>query len=172
VAETAVRRVRWLGVTLVNTCIASFVISHFEATIERMVALAVLMPIVAAMGGNAGMQVVTVTVRALATRQLTSANTLRMVGKELVVGGINGLVFATIMGTVSALWFGDKSLGFVLAAAMVFNMVWAGFAGTMMPLLIDRFGADPAIAAGPFLTTTTDVLGFLSFLGLATLFLL
>ena len=172
VRETAPRRVRWLIVTLINTCIASFVISHFEGTISRMVALAVLMPIVAAMGGNAGMQVVAVTVRALATRQLTAANMLRVVSKELIVGGVNGIVFAAIMGTVAALWFHDGRLGLVLAAAMVFNMVWAGFAGTMLPLLIARSGADPAIAAGPFLTTTTDVLGFLSFLGLATLFLL
>ena len=172
VMETATRRVRWLIVTLINTCIASFVISHFETTIERMVALAVLMPTVAAMGGNAGMQAVTVTVRALATRQLTAANTLRVVGKELIVGGINGVVFAIILGGIAALWFSDQRLGLVLAAAMVFNMVWAGFAGTMMPLLIARYGADPAIAAGPLLTTTTDVLGFLSFLGLATLFLL
>jgi magnesium transporter len=172
VRETAPRRVRWLIVTLINTCIASFVISHFEGTISRMVALAVLMPIVAAMGGNAGMQVVAVTVRALATRQLTAANMSRVVSKELIVGGVNGIVFAAIMGTVAALWFHDSRLGLVLAAAMVFNMVWAGFAGTMLPLLIARSGADPAIAAGPFLTTTTDVLGFLSFLGLATLFLL
>jgi magnesium transporter len=172
VRETAPRRVRWLIVTLINTCIASFVISHFEGTISRMVALAVLMPIVAAMGGNAGMQVVAVTVRALATRQLTAANMFRVVSKELLVGGVNGIVFAAIMGTIAALWFHDIRLGLVLAAAMVFNMVWAGFAGTMLPLLIARSGADPAIAAGPFLTTTTDVLGFLSFLGLATLFLL
>ena len=172
VRETAPRRVRWLIVTLINTLIASFVISHFETTIERMVALAVLMPIVAAMGGNAGMQVVTVMVRALATRQVTPANMFRVVSKELIVGGVNGIVFATVMGTVAALWFNDASLGLVLAAAMVFNMIWAGFAGTMLPLLIARCGVDPAIAAGPFLTTTTDVLGFLSFLGLATLFLL
>jgi magnesium transporter len=172
VRETAPRRVRWLIVTLINTLIASFVISHFETTIERMVALAVLMPIVAAMGGNAGMQVVTVMVRALATRQVTPANMLRVVSKELIVGGVNGIVFAAVMGTVAALWFNDASLGLVLAAAMVFNMIWAGFAGTMLPLLIARCGVDPAIAAGPFLTTTTDVLGFLSFLGLATLFLL
>ena len=172
IIETARHRVRWLSVTLINAVIASFVISYFEATIERMVALAVLMPIVAAMGGNAGMQAVTVTVRSLSSKQLTAANAARVVVKELTVGGINGAVFAVLVGAVAAIWFRDIHLGLVLATAMVFNMVWAGFAGTMIPLLADRVGVDPAVAAGPFLTTTTDVLGFLSFLGLAALFLL
>jgi magnesium transporter len=169
---TVVRRTRWLLVTLMNTLIASFVISRFEATIEEIVALAILMPIVAAMGGNAGMQVVTVTVRALATRELTSSNAGRVMGKEVVVGVVNGVVFAAIMGSVAAAWFQNLELGMVLAGAMTFNMIWAGFAGTMIPLALQRTGLDPAIAAGPFLTTTTDVLGFFSFLGLATLFLL
>jgi len=169
---TAIRRLRWLLVTLVNTIVASVVISRFEGTIEEIVALAILMPIVAAMGGNAGMQVVTVTVRALATRALTPRNTLRVIGKEVVVGLANGLVFASIMGTIAGLWFGRLDLALVLAAAMIFNMAWAGLAGTLIPLSLDRFGFDPAIAAGPFLTTTTDVLGFFVFLGLATSFLL
>lgn len=171
--ETALRRMRWLVVTLINTLIASAVISQFDTTIEQLVALAILMPIVAAMGGNAGMQVVTVTVRALATRDLTpGANVWRAVAKELIVAAINALVFATIMGTVAALWFHNPPLGLVLAAAMIFNMLWAGLAGTLIPLTLSRLGMDPAISAGPFLTTTTDVLGFFSFLGLATLFLL
>jgi magnesium transporter len=170
--STVVRRTRWLLVTLMNTIVASFVISRFETTIEEIVALAILMPIVAAMGGNAGMQVVAVMVRALATRELTSSNAGRVVGKEVVVGVVNGLVFATIMGGVAAAWFQNLALGLVLGAAMVFNMIWAGFAGTMIPLALQRVGLDPAIAAGPFLTTTTDVLGFFSFLGLATLFLI
>jgi len=169
---TVKRRIRWLLVTLVNTIIASFVISRFEGTLEQLVAVAVLMPIVAAMGGNAGMQVVTVTVRALATRSVTSRNTLRLVGRELLVGLINGVCLATIMGSLAALWFGLPSLALVLVAAMIFNMVWAGLAGTLIPLTLDRFGFDPAVAAGPFLTTTTDVLGFFVFLGLATIFLL
>lgn len=169
---TAWRRVRWLAITLVNTIIASVVISHFAATIAQAVVLAVLMPIVAAMGGNAGMQVVTVTVRALATRDLSPRNTLRVVGKEMVIGAINGVVFATIMGSIAALWFGDPVVAGVLAAAMVLNMLWAGLAGTLIPLALVRVGIDPAVAAGPFLTTTTDVLGFFIFLGLATLVLL
>ncbi|BBK30248.1 magnesium transporter [Stella humosa] len=172
VMDTARTRIRWLLVTLVNTLIASTVISQFEATIERIVALAVLMPIVAAMGGNAGMQVVTVVVRALATRDLAPDNVRRVVLKELGVGVLNGVVFASILGTVAGLWFADVRIGLVLAAAMVFNMVWAGLAGAMIPILIQRMKIDPAVGAGPFLTTTTDVLGFFSFLGLATLFLI
>jgi magnesium transporter len=166
------QRVRWLVVTLINTVIAATVISQFQDTIQHLVALAVLMPIVAAMGGNAGVQVITVTVRALATRDITpQSNLLRIVGKELIVGFLNALVFAAILGVAAGYWFGHAELGFVLAAAMIFNMVWAGFAGTLIPLAMDRLGFDPAIGAGPFLTTTTDVLGFFSFLGLATLFL-
>jgi magnesium transporter len=171
--ETAWRRLRWLVVTLVNTLIAATVISQFDATIEQLVALAILMPIVAAMGGNAGMQVVTVTVRALATRDLTpGSNIFRVVLKELLVAAMNAAVFAVIMGTIAAVWFDNPALGAVLAVAMIFNMLWAGLAGTLIPLTLSRLGMDPAISAGPFLTTTTDVLGFFSFLGLATLFLL
>jgi magnesium transporter len=169
---TAWRRMRWLIVTLINTLIASSVISRFGATIEQLVALAVLMPIVAAMGGNAGMQVVTVTVRALATRDLSpGSNVWRSVGKEMVVASINAAVFALLMGAIAATWFHYPALGGVLAAATVVNMMWAGLAGTVIPMALARMGLDPAIAAGPFLTTTTDVLGFFSFLGLATLFL-
>jgi magnesium transporter len=171
--ETAWRRIRWLGVTLVNTLIAATVISQFDATIEQLVALAILMPIVAAMGGNAGMQVVTVTVRALATRDLTpGSNVWRAVLKEVLIAAMNAAVFSLIMGTIAAVWFNNPALGVVLGAAMIFNMLWAGLAGTLIPLTLSRFGMDPAISAGPFLTTTTDVLGFFSFLGLATLFLL
>jgi magnesium transporter len=171
--ETAWRRLRWLFVTLVNTIVAATVISQFDATIEQIVALAVLMPIVAAMGGNAGMQAVTVTVRALATRDLTpGSNIARAVGKELLVNAGNALVFAAVMGLVAGLWFENRDLGLVLAAAMIFNMAWAGLAGTVIPILLHRMELDPAVSAGPFLTTTTDVLGFFSFLGLATLFLL
>jgi magnesium transporter len=169
---TAFRRVQWLVVTLINTLIASVVISRFEGTIGQYPSLAVLMPITAAMGGNAGVQVITVTVRALATREITpNSNVLRIIGKELLVGLMNACVFAAILGTLGALWFGHVELGFVLAGAMIFNMVWAGFAGTVIPLVMDRLGFDPATGAGPFLTTTTDCLGFFSFLGLATLFL-
>jgi magnesium transporter len=165
-------RVQWLVITLINTILASLVISQFQRTIESLVALAVLMPIVAAMGGNAGMQVVTVTVRAIATNELQPGTVARVILKEILVAASNGIIFALIMGTISGLWFHDWRLSGVLAAAMLFNMMWSGIAGTMIPLTLARFGVDPAIAAGPFLTTTTDVLGFFLFLGLATVFLL
>jgi magnesium transporter len=171
--EVAWARVRWLFVTLINAAIASSVILQFEATIEEIVALAVLMPIVAAMGGNAGVQVVATIVRALATRRVSPwSSPWRVIGKEVSVNALNGVFFAVVVGTVAALWFGSWPLGGVLAGAMIFNMVWAGFAGAVIPLTLARLKVDPAIGAGPFLTTTTDVLGFFSFLGLATLFLL
>jgi magnesium transporter len=169
--QTALRRIKWLIVTLVNTVLAASVISRFEATIEQLVALAVLMPIVAVMGGNSGMQVVTIAVRALATRDLSQANAVRVLGKEMGVALINSVVFAIVMGAVAWAWFGRWDLALVLSGAMIFNMVWAGFAGIAIPLTLERYGVDPAVAAGPFLTTTTDVLGFFVFLGLATLFL-
>ncbi|WP_395021856.1 magnesium transporter [Dongia sp.] len=169
---TAFRRIQWLVVTLINTLIAVAVISRFEGMIGQFPSLAVLMPITAAMGGNAGVQVITVTVRALATKDITpNSNVWRIIAKELLVGLMNACIFALILGTIGALWYGHIELGFVLAAAMIFNMVWAGFAGTVIPLVMDRLGLDPATGAGPFLTTTTDCLGFFSFLGLATLFL-
>jgi magnesium transporter len=170
--QTAFRRIRWLLVTLFNTILAASVISRFETTIEQLVALAVLMPIVAAMGGNAGMQVVTVAVRALATRDLTHANAYKVLGKEISVALMTSVVFAAVMGVIAWVWFGRWDLALVLSGAMIFNIIWAGFAGIAIPLTLQRMGVDPAVAAGPFLTTTTDVLGFFVFLGLATLFLL
>ncbi len=169
---TARGRVQWLVVTLVNTILASLVISQFQKTIESLVALAVLMPIVAAMGGNAGMQVVTVMVRALATKEIQPGTVTRVVVKEILIGASNGVIFALVLGLIAGLWFNDWKLSSVLAAAMLFNMMWSGMAGTLIPLTLSRLGIDPAIAAGPFLTTTTDVLGFFLFLGLATMFLL
>lgn len=170
--ETAWRRFQWLFVTLINNIIAAAVISRFEATIEQMVALAVLMPMVAAMGGNAGTQVVTVVVRGLATKELSPSNVARVAAKEIGVGLLNGTGFALLAGTLAAFWFENAALGAVLGGAMLFNIVWAGLAGTLIPMALVRFRIDPAIAAGPFLTTTTDVLGFFCFLGLATQFLL
>ncbi len=170
--ETAWRRSHWLFVTLINNIIAATVISRFEATIEQMVALAVLMPMVAAMGGNAGTQVVTVVIRGLATKELSPGNIARVAVKEIGVGVLNGVGFALIAGLLAAFWFENAALGAVLGGALVFNMIWAGFAGTVIPMALVRFRIDPAIAAGPFLTTTTDVLGFFCFLGLATHFLL
>lgn len=170
--STSYSRIGWLLVTLFNTLVAVTVISQFQHTIEKMVALAVLMPICAAMSGNAGMQVVTVTVRAIANRELAGSNMKRAIWKEVFVGLINGVVFGAMMGSAAALWFDDSALGMILGFALIFNMVWAAVAGVVLPIVIDRMGMDPAISAGPFLTTTTDLLGFATFLGLATIFLL
>jgi len=175
-SDTALRttrtRARWLLVNLGTAILASMVIALFDATIEQIVALAVLMPIVASMGGNAGTQTLTVAVRALATRELTAANALRVVGKEIVVGGLNGVLFAILVGVVAAIWFSAPTLGIVIASAMVINMLVAGLAGTLIPLGLERASIDPAVAATVFLTTITDVVGFFVFLGLAALFLL
>ena len=175
-SDTALRTTRtrasWLLVNLGTAILASMVIALFDATIEQIVALAVLMPIVASMGGNAGTQTLTVAVRALATRELTAANALRVVGKEVVVGGLNGILFAILVGVVAAIWFSAPTLGIVIASAMVINMLVAGLAGTLIPLSLERAGIDPAVAATVFLTTITDVVGFFVFLGLAALFLL
>ena len=170
--RTTRTRASWLLVNLATAVLASMVIALFDATIEQIVALAVLMPIVASMGGNAGTQTLTVAVRALATHELTTANAMRVVGKEVIVGGLNGVLFAILVGLVAAIWFGAPTLGYVIAAAMVINMLVAGLAGTLIPLGLDRAGIDPAIAATVLLTTITDVVGFFVFLGLAAMFLL
>ncbi|MBM3644495.1 MAG: magnesium transporter [Alphaproteobacteria bacterium] len=170
--RTATMRAWWLTVNLATAIAASFVIGQFEGSIEKIVALAVLMPIVASMGGNAGTQTVTVAVRALAMGELTAANALRFVAKEATVGGLNGLLFAAIMAVAVVAWYGDWRLGAVIAAAMVCNLVAAALAGTLIPIGLQRAGIDPAVSSTVFLTTVTDVVGFLAFLGLATWFLL
>ena len=172
VIATTRQRFPWLAVNLVTAIFASLVISMFEDTISGFVALAVLMPIVASMGGNAGTQSLTVAVRALATRDLTGANVWRVIRREALVGLVNGMIFAVVMGIVSAVWFGTPMLGVVIAVAMVINMVVAGLAGTMVPVLLERAGVDPALASGAFVTTVTDVIGFFAFLGLASAWLL
>jgi len=173
ISETAFYRLRWLAITLLNTLLASSVIYHFQEIIEKVVVLAVLMPIVAAIGGNAGMQVVTVTVRALATQQigLYKKAILSAVIKELQIGLANSLIISLPLGALIAWWFQDWRLGVVLSTGMLFNIVWAGVAGTLIPLFFAKLQVDPAVAAGPLLTTTTDVLGYLIFLSLAVLFL-
>ena len=170
--DTARLRSSWLVVNMGTAFLSAAVISLFEATIEQIVALAVLMPIVASMGGNAGTQALTVAVRALATRELTSTNAMRTVSKEVLVGSVNGTVFAIMIGGIAALWFGSASLGGVIGAAMIINLATAGFFGAAVPLVLDRFGIDPAIASSIFLTAITDVVGFMAFLGLGTMVLL
>ena len=166
------RRFPWLGVNLVTSIIASIVISLFEDALTAIVALAVLMPIIASMGGNAATQSMTVAVRALATRDLTSSNALRVIRRESVAGLLNGVIFAVVMGVVGVIWFGSPLLGVVIGAAMVVNLLVAGFSGVLIPLALDKVGVDPALASGSFVTTVTDVVGFFAFLGLATLVLL
>ncbi|HEY0114460.1 MAG TPA: magnesium transporter, partial [Allosphingosinicella sp.] len=160
-------RVRWLLANLVTALVASTVISLFEDAIAQMVALAVLMPIVAGVGGNAGTQTLAVTVRALATNQLTGSNRWRAVGRELRVAVLNGLSVALVIGIAVAAVFGNAMLGGVIAAAMLVNIVLAGLAGVLVPLTMERAGADPAVASSVFVTMTTDSIGFLAFLGLA-----
>ena len=172
VLDTTKARLPWLAVNMCTAFLAAMVIGMFEDTLAAIVALAVLMPIVASMGGNAGTQTLTVAVRALAMKDLTAANAGRVVGKELIVGIINGCVFALVVGTVAWLWFDRPEIGLVIAAAMVINLVAAALSGIVIPLTLDRLKIDPAIASSVFLTTVTDVIGFLAFLGLATLFLL
>ncbi|MGB3831399.1 MAG: magnesium transporter [Mesorhizobium sp.] len=161
-------RVPWLLVNLFTAFLAASVIGLFDDTIQRIVALAVLMPIVAGMGGNAGSQTMTVTVRALATRNLDIYNAWRVIKREMGVGFINGAVFAVLIGTVAATWFQNVNLGGIIAAAMVINMFAAALAGILIPLTLDRLKVDPAVASAVFVTTVTDVVGFFAFLGLAT----
>ena len=166
------RRFPWLGVNLATSILASIVISFFEDVITAVVALAVLMPIVASMGGNAATQSMTVAVRALATRDLTSSNALRVIRRESLAGLLNGLIFAVVMGVVGVIWFGSPLLGVVIGVAMVVNLFVAGFAGVLVPLALDKVGIDPALASGSFVTTVTDVVGFFAFLGLAAMVLI
>ena len=172
VIDTTKSRFSWLLVNLLTAVVASIVIGFFEASIEKVVALAILMPIVASMGGNAGTQTLTVAVRALAVKELTASNALKIITKETFIGGINGIIFAIIISVVSMYWFQDIMLGVIIGFAMVLNLIVAGFAGTIIPITLDKLKIDPALASGVILTTITDVFGFLSFLGLATLFLI
>ncbi len=166
--ETSRSRVPWLGVNLVTAFLAASVIGIFDHTIEKIVALAVLMPIVAGMGGNAGSQTMTVTVRALATRSIDIHNAARIIRREAGVGLLNGLLFGLLIGIVAGVWFQDVNIGGIIAVAMLINMIAAALAGIMIPLVLDKVGADPAVSSAVFVTAVTDVIGFFAFLGLAT----
>ena len=172
ILSTTKSRFRWLFVNLLTAILASGVIALFDATIEQVVALAILMPIVASMGGNAGTQAMTVAVRALAAKDISRSNAKRMVWKETVVGLFNGIGFAIIMGFIAAMWFFNPTLGMVIAAAMVINLFVAGACGAGIPMILNRMGSDPAVSSAVFLTTVTDVVGFFAFLGLAAMFLI
>jgi magnesium transporter len=168
VIATSRSRVPWLLLNLLTAFVSVSVISLFGATIEEMVALAALMPVVASLGGNAGTQTMTVTVRALATRDLDIYNAGRVIRREMMVGLLNGLVIAAIVGLIAGGWFQNSDLGLVIAAAMIINMFAAALGGILIPLFLDRLGADPAISSSIFTTMITDVIGFLAFLGLAS----
>ncbi len=170
--RTGLRRFPWLLINLGTAIVASLVIAYFEGAIEQIVALAVLMPIVASMGGNAGTQTVTVVVRALAVREITPANALRILGKEAVVGALNGLAFLLLGCLLAVVWFGDLTLGVLFGLAMLATLLAATLAGVAIPLLFVRLGFDPAVTSGVCLTTVTDVIGFFTFLGLAAWYLI
>ncbi|MDO5647263.1 magnesium transporter [Paracoccus sp. (in: a-proteobacteria)] len=172
VGQTVRQRVPWLATNIPTALAAAAVIAIFEGAIEKLVALAVLMPVVASIGGNAGTQTLTVAVRGLATRDLTSSNTLRVVRREAIVGLTNGVIFGIILAIVTFLWFRDAGLSAVIGAAMVINLLVAAIAGILVPLALNKLGADPALASGTFVTMMTDVIGFMAFLGLAAAFLL
>jgi magnesium transporter len=165
------RRAMWLGVNIITAFIAAAVVGRFQDTIQQLVALAVLMPVVASMGGVAGNQTLTVTVRGLALGHVVRSNIRPLLQKELSVGILNGLLWALVVAVVAILWFHNPKLGLIMAAAMIINLIMGALAGAVIPLVLKRLGVDPAIAGGILLTTVTDVVGFLTFLGLATLFL-
>ena len=165
------RRFNWLLLNLFTALIATWVISRFGATIEQMVALAFLMPIVASMGGNAGMQTLAVTIRAIAKKELSSGNFFTVVTKEFIIGVLNGIIFAIITGVIVQFWFKEINLSILIAVSMILNMIVAGLFGILVPVSLKKFNIDPAIASSVFVTTITDVIGFLSFLGIGSYFL-
>jgi magnesium transporter len=169
---SARRRAVWLGINLLTAFLAAWVIGLFEATIEQIVALAVLMPVVASMGGIAGTQTLTLAIRGIALGHLSAKNIRWLVSKEMAVAMLNGLLWAAVVAGIAWLWFGSSGIAAIIATAITLNVLAATLSGALLPLLLDRFGIDPALAGGVILTTVTDVVGFLSFLGLASLFLL
>ena len=168
--QSAPRRAVWLGVNLGTALLASSVINLFQDTIEKVVALAVLMPIVASMGGIAGTQSLTILIRAMAMGQINHRNELWLIGRESLVGLLNGLLWAAVIAITASLWFGDPMLGVIIACAMLINLVTAGVTGAGLPIVLRKLHVDPALAGGVLVTTVTDVMGFLAFLGLATAF--
>lgn len=165
------RRTIWLGINLLTALLASWVIGHFEDTIQKLVALAVLMPIVASMGGIAGSQTLTIVIRGIAVGKISGGNALRLLNKETLVGVLNGVIWALIVAGIAVLWFQDYQLGAIIGSAMLINLVVAAIAGATIPIVLQKLHIDPALAGGVVLTTVTDVVGFLAFLGLAALFI-
>lgn len=172
VRKSARGRAIWLGINLLTAFLASAFIGLFEATLQQVVALAVLMPIVASMGGIAGSQTLTLIIRGLALKQISSANVNALLTKELKVGGLNGVIWAIVIGTITVLWFQDALIGMVIAIAILLNIVAAALAGVFVPVILDKFNIDPALSGSVILTTVTDIVGFVAFLGLGTLLLI
>jgi magnesium transporter len=168
--QSAPRRAVWLAINLATALLASSVISLFQGTIEKVVALAVLMPVVASMGGIAGTQSLTILIRAMAMGQINDRNQLWLIGRESLIGLINGVLWAAVVAITASLWFDDFTLGLIIACAMLINLVTAGLSGAGLPLVLQRLNIDPALAGGVLVTTVTDIVGFLTFLGLATWF--
>jgi magnesium transporter len=172
IMKTTKRRAVWLGINLITAFIASYVIGLFQDTLDQVVALAILMPIVASMGGIAGSQVLTLVIRGIALNQIGTTNTRWLLNRELIVGLINGILWATVIAILTALWFDNIKIAYIIAGAIIINLLFAATTGTLLPILLKKIGIDPALAGSVILTTVTDVVGFLSFLGLATIFLI
>ena len=172
VIASARRRAVWLGINLLTAFLAAWVIGRFAETIRELVALAVLMPVVAGMGGIAGSQTLTIAIRGIALGQLVKSNIRPLLEKELAVGLVNGMIWSAVVALIVVVWFGDFSLGLIIGVAMIINLLIAALAGALIPVVLKRYGIDPAIAGGVILTTVTDVVGFMTFLGLATIFLI
>lgn len=172
IMHTTKRRAVWLGINLITAFIASSVIGLFQNTIDQIVALAILMPIVASMGGIAGSQVLTLVIRGIALGHIGAANTRWLLNREIVVGFLNGILWALVVGALTAYWFDNIEIAYIIAGALIINLLFAALVGTLLPITLKRFGIDPALAGNVILTTVTDVVGFLSFLGLATIFLI
>ncbi|MBU1193038.1 MAG: magnesium transporter [Gammaproteobacteria bacterium] len=172
VIPSATRRALWLGINLATAFLASWVIGQFEATLQQVVALAVLMPIVASMGGIAGSQTLTLVIRGLALGQIGKSNSRWLMFKELAVGGLNSILWAVVVAVIATAWFESTSIGLIIGAALIINLICAALAGFSIPILLQRFGIDPALAGSVVLTTITDVVGFMAFLGLGTFYLM
>jgi magnesium transporter len=171
IARTAPRRALWLGVNLLTALLASTAISMFEATLDKVVALAILMPIVASMGGVAGSQTLTVMIRGMALGQVERGNLSWLLSKEFTVGALNGMLYAVVVGSVVSIWFQDMTMALIIGLAMAINLMAAALTGTLLPVFLRAMKIDPALAGSVILTTVTDIVGFVSFLGLASVFL-
>lgn len=172
VVPSTQRRAIWLGINLITAFMASWVVSHFETTLEKVVTVAILMNVVASMGGIAGSQTITLVIRSMALGQLSRSNRRWVFNKEVIVGLFNGIIWAVVVALIATLWFKDYSVGLVIAAALIINLVFAAASGVAVPIMLKKLKIDPAIAGSVILTTVTDIVGLLAFLGLATLFLL